>query len=229
MVQLGISYFFWRAIFASGNPVISGRNFDEFVLYLVLSTYMQSMMGYPLIYFISRDIRSGGILHSLLRPSGYDLQMIYKTLGTSLVCALLFLPLFLGVVYLGDFLNPLKILGFFVLAALGITSAIQFDFLLGLFTFWSENSWGIALVKQGILLFFSGRLFPVDMLGKSVFGIIQYSPFPGMVYGPIQHLLGDGGDFLIRVAIQLFWVLFFKGCIMLITKRAQKDVMIYGG
>ena len=224
-----ISFFFWRSIFTSGPSVISGRTFDEFVSYLLLSTYLQTMMGYPLIYFISRELRTGGISHSLLRPIGYDVQMIYKTLGTSLVCALLFIPLLLCVLFMNRSIGCIGVLKFLILATLGIISYVHFDFILGLFTFWTENSWGIALFKQGVILFFSGRLFPVDMLGESLLHRIQYSPFPGMVYGPIEQLLGSSDDFAMKMMIQILWILLFKLCIYFLIKKAQKDVMIYGG
>lgn len=228
LVQFGLVYYFWRAVF-SNAPVVVGRDFDTFVVYLVLSLYVQLLISYPNIHFIGRDIRSGAVVNALVRPMDYGVQVLYKNIGIACVNALLYGPLVVLFVVLQNKGDVLGATAFIVLAILGVLTAIQFDCLMGYLTFWTENSWGIALLKSGLFMFFTGRLFPVDMLGVFAYKVVRYSPFPGMVFTPVNVFLKGGEGFLEGVIIQCFWLAVLTFTAKGVFYKAQKDVSLNGG
>lgn len=224
-IQFALMYYFWKAVFSS-TDLIGGRDFGTYVTYLMLSLYLQWLMGYPNIHFIGRDIKTGAIVNALIRPMDYGVQMRYKNIGIALFNALLFSPF---LIFISGRIGLKGSLSFLLLGTLGTLTYIQFDIFMAYFTFWTENGWGIALLKNGILMFFSGKLFPTDLLGPHAYALIKFSPFPGMIFRPIQVAL-NGGDGLLGAAVtQCVWVGVLIGLSHFLFHRAQKDVMINGG
>jgi ABC-2 type transport system permease protein len=68
-------------------------------------------------------------------------------------------------------------------ALLFIASAVPF--------WWPEIAWGAQFLLTVIFIeFLSGALFPLDVLPEKLFAILSYTPFPYLIFFPIEVYLG---------------------------------------
>lgn len=221
----------WRAIY-SDSPTLYGRSFAQMKEYLLASCAFSSIYAYPSIHFLSVDIRNGEIAYTLTRPLDFQAQFFFKNLGRVAASLLVVLPVFflssllVGAVPGG---SPLFSLVSLVMA---IALCISFDFLLGILCFWTENSWGISLVRQVALQYLSGAFMPLDCFPPKVAEILRdYLPFSGIVYFPVEFLKQpySWAYFLRRLGIQGLWCLLFLAVGRLFYGLARKKVTVNGG
>ena len=71
LVYLTLVYFLWKSIYASsGTSTVNGMSFSDTLIYLVLATALFNFLEMYMVWEISRDIQSGGIILKLLRGAG---------------------------------------------------------------------------------------------------------------------------------------------------------------
>jgi ABC-2 type transport system permease protein len=79
--------------------------------------------------------------------------------------------------------------------------------------------------------FFSGHMFPLDMLPGVLGTVIKLTPFPYLAYFPATVFLGkiQGAALIIGLCVQLFWVLLFIAVSRLTFFYGTKRYSGYGG
>mgnify|MGYP000883426037 FL=1 len=220
--------FLWSSIFQ--NNSIAGWTDESYRIYIGASTFLSSISSYPNIYFMSMDMKSGNIINYLEKPMYYPYQVIYKNMGICISNVLILAPVFIIYMFIsGTSLVGENVLWFIILSILGVITYILFDVLLGLLTFWTENSWGLTLLEGTIFMFFSGRMLPLDFFPEQLGRALRLSPFSGMIYEPVMILIngmGERGHFII---IQLIWILVFYMLIRFVFSKCRNNITIYGG
>lgn len=220
--------FLWSSIFKYNE--IANWTMNSYKIYIGSSVFLSCLISYPNIYFMSLDMRSGNIINYLIKPTYYPYHVIYKNIGIAASNVLILAPVF--IIYLSfsnTNITAENLFWFVLLAIMGVFTYILFDILMGLLTFWFENSWGLNIVKQSILTFFSGSMFPLDFLPKQLNDILKYSPFPGIIYRPTTILINGSYNNLFFLFLQIAWILIFLILIRVIFRSCEKDVIIYGG
>lgn len=203
--------FLWRAIY-SGNASLYGRTFPQMKGYLLASTAFSSFYCYPSIHFLSQDIRNGEIAYTLLRPIDFQAQFIFKNLGRILSTMLVILPIYLLFSLMFRTLPGGNLCFTVSSLAMGILLCVSFDFLLGVLCFWTENSWGVSLIRQIALQYLSGAFVPLDCFPPRIAKVLlDYFPFSGIVFFPVQFATRQFPTtyFLDRMKIQAAWCLAF--------------------
>lgn len=231
-VRFIVLYYFWQAVYAD-NVVLNGRSFLEMVTYIFLSLSISSLYISPSIYFISEDIKSGNIIYLLLKPMDYQLQFICKQLGIFLymlvIISIVFVTMYSLIVSLPIPMNPLY---FLISLILGLLTVVSFDFLMGQFCFWTENSWGLTYFQFAIVELLSGTLIPLDFFPRGLQNlVIKYLPFQGIVYTPISLFqnVWTGPEFFEYLMKQLAWITLFLLLGRFVYQKARKIVLINGG
>ncbi len=204
----------WRAIYA-GSPSgeIAGFNLPELITYYLMVNVVVALTAVTEDdWQIAADIRDGRISQFLLKPVDYLSYRFSLFLAGRLVYTLAALPP--TVVFLWTqreyLLAPASSmhLGVFALS-LALTAALQFliSFTMALLAFW------VLEVATFIFILFAfehvagGHLFPLDLLPAPIAAALSYTPFPYMLYFPIQIYLGrvEGPELWRGIAIQTFW------------------------
>jgi ABC-2 type transport system permease protein len=77
----------------------------------------------------------------------------------------------------------------------------------------------------------AGHLFPLDMLPAPILRLIEFTPFPYMLYFPVRVYLGraEGVDLLLGLGIQTLWVLAAYALARWVWKRGVKYYSAVGG
>jgi ABC-2 type transport system permease protein len=236
--------FLWGAVFAGmratnpdAAPQIAGYSYYDFVAYYLLTTISRAFSSMPgLAGGIALQIRNGEIKKYLVQP-------------VDLIGFLLLMRIAHKLVYYGIALVPFALVfylarGYFpgwpppdVMLAY-ITSLI-FAFLLGFFLeatigmigFWFLEVSSLLFVYMLFNFFFSGHMFPLDMLPKPWNTIVQLTPLQFLAFFPAAVFLQkiQGHDLWIGLTVQAAWVLFFIVASRVTFWRGVKRYSGYGG
>lgn len=233
LFQLIIVYFFWHAVYAS-NPKSIGLSLNSMISYIVIATLLSGYVS-GVGNQLATDIREGNVAIELMRP--YDLlnklvavdlgaKFTYLVRNTLPVVVVAFL--FLGVEAPHDVMDGVM---FVISSILGVFIGTQFDLILGLIAFWTLNTWGIRVLRNAILMFFSGALVPVTMFPNWLQALSQWLPFQYMVYVPVSIYTGTYSltDEWIALGLQVAWLIGIFAVIRVIWAISLRRVTIFGG
>lgn len=236
-LMLMVSFFLWKAIFASSpNQILNGFSLEEMYAYIMFSFLTGLMTSVDISFDISREVKDGTIAINLIRPISYEMRMLFQALGGVLYNFLvIFIAAFLvvnvllfnanGTVYLPQL--PL----YAVSLTLGLLINFYFSYTFGLLSFKVTNMWGVSQIMGALSQLLSGALIPLVFFPDVVQRIIQLLPFSSIIYTPVMIYLGKltGPDALYFIALQLFWLLMMVLLSRAVWKAVVKSLTILGG
>ncbi len=159
-------------------------------------------------------------------------DLVDKALNIGFVIAEVALALFL---FRLPFYFPQNYTAYFasgLLVVLAIFLHFYLSFFLSLSAFWTDDIWAVRWLFGVVFLeFFSGALFPVDILPAVLQKIIYLTPFPYLIYFPVKIWLEQLPFLAVMKAIVvcLVWVIFFFGLSSWIWRKGVKNYGAYGG
>lgn len=233
--QIIIFYFIWKAVYI-GKNTLNGYNYNEILIYVVLSRIILNMFGWGVNQYMSELIKGGLIGVRLLYPTNFILNLYCAGIGNNLIVNAVFsgIPTIIFSILVLNIKLPyfsINYLIFIISLFLGFTIMFLFDFLLGILNFWTENGWGIQTIKSSLFKFFSGALIPISFFPDYLKFIAYIMPFKSVVDSPINILLGKY-DLLLSLKYILFqigWILILGIINKIFFDYAVKRVTIYGG
>ena len=241
--------FLWGAVFAGMRATgeerfgggqhsqIAGYGYHDFVAYYLLTMISRAFSSMPgLASGIALQIRNGEIKKYLIQPVDLTGFLLLMRLAHKLVYYGVALAPFALVFYLcrGYFPGwpPADVMFAY------ITSLI-FAFLLGFFLeatigmigFWFLEVSSLLFVYMLFNFFFSGHMFPLDMLPEPWQTVVQVIPLQYLAYFPAAVFLQKvtGPDLWFGLTIQAAWVLFFIVACRVTYWRGIKRYSGFGG
>jgi ABC-2 type transport system permease protein len=237
--------FLWRAVFegmqargGDGSPLkIAGFGYHDFVAYYLLTMVSRAFSSMPgLAGEISLQIRNGEIKKYLVQP-------------VDLMGFLFLMRLAHKFVYYGVAIVPFALVfylcrGFFpgwppadVMAAYVISLVLTFmlgfflEATIGMIGFWFLEVSSLLFVYMLFNFFFSGHMFPLDMLPQPWKTVVQVIPLQYLAYFPAAVFLQkiSGTELWTGIAIQAAWVVFFMVACRVTYRRGVKRYSGYGG
>lgn len=213
MLQLITVYALWYALLPVGHQVF-GYTQSTMLTYVLGTAIIGAFVFSARSQSIADEINSGELSNFLIRPMSYfqyhffrdigdkGLNIIFSIIEFTFLVILLKPPLFIQT-------NPELILCTIIAVILGILLFFCCNVLLGMVGFWSPEVWAPRFIFMTSLTFFSGALFPLDILPHQIFRFFQILPFGYMLYFPLKVYLGQIpiGDILLGLGISLVWVL----------------------
>ena len=214
--------FLWAAVFSAipkpeGSREIAGYSFHGMVAYYLLTTISRAFSSMPgLASGIARDIRDGTIKKFLVQPIDMLSFLLLGRIAHKLVYYLVALAPFALVFYLCR--------GFFdgwpdvptmaaYLASLVMAFLLGFllEFTIGMIGFWFLEVTSLLFVYMLFSFFFSGHMFPIDLLPGVWGDLVRLLPLQYLAYFPSAVFLGKitGAELVVGLAVQLGWVVFF--------------------
>lgn len=205
------TFYLWNSIFISNNLVF-GYAKSEILTYLFIVQVVSSIIISGRAFdVIGGEIADGKLSNYLVKPISYVGYWLSQDLSNKLL-NLIFSIFEIGTLWL--ILQPtLNITNSFVIIFGFIIScffAVLINFYLGvvsrLAAFWiPESTWGISFVVIVLLEIFSGLFFPLNVLPKALENLLQFTPFPYLIYYPAQIILGKLSAIeVFRIIVQSF-------------------------
>lgn len=124
------------------------------------------------------------------------------------------------------------LLAFVVSLAISIFIYFILTFMTNLIPFWiPEMAWGANFLFFAVIVeFLSGSVFPLDILPASLTKLLSYTPFPYLVFFPIEIYLGkvDVVSIIKGISISLIWAVALWFCFNSVWKKGLKTYQAYG-
>lgn len=215
--------FLWAAVFSAmeavmtGDVTVAGYRYHDMVAYYLLTMLSRAFSSMPgLASGIAREIRSGTIKRFLVQPVDMLLFLfLYRTAHKLVYYGVALIP-FALVFYLCR--------GFFVETPQGwvwaaYAASLLMAFLLGFFLeatigmlgFWFLEVSSLLFIYMLLSFFFSGHMFPIDMLPQPWATAVKMIPLQYLAYFPAAVFLGkvQGAALAQGLAVQAVWTLVF--------------------
>ena len=213
--------FLWAAVFdamprQSGGQIV-GYSYRNIIAYYLLTMIVRAFSSMPgLATGIARDIREGTIKKYLIQPIDMLGFLLLYRVAHKLVYYVVAAVPFAGVFYLcrGYFSGWPPAGTFWAFAASLAMSFVLGFFLeatLGMIGFWFLEVNSLLFVFMLLNFFFSGHMFPIDML-PGVWGtIVKLIPLQYLAYFPAAVFLGKvtGPELSAGLWAQLGWTVLF--------------------
>lgn len=236
ILYLIVVYFLWKAIYDSaGTDTVNGMTFIDTLIYLVLATALFNFMGTYTVWDIGQNIQSGKIILYLLRPMEYRKYLFWASTGWQVTQFFLtFLPTFIVVtlvakasIHIG--LN-LVYFAFSILMAISINYSI--DFFVGTICLYTESIWGINIMKQVIVLLFSGATIPIAFFPEILKKVMFFLPFQSIYNAPLLILLDKNSTpkmLFLTLGTQFLWCILMMVLSKFFWNLSVRRITVNGG
>lgn len=226
-------FYLWKTIYAE-NPALSERlPFEVAFSYIVLSTCLNNIFRTSIVYDNSDALISGNIVTHLVKPYNYYNFTIKKAMGSNLMMIILVgVPtLFMLCFQFNCKIHTGDLFVFVLSFLLGMLISINIDYLTSLIAFKTESVWGVEVLKEALIMAFSGLVIPISLYPEWFSRIIKFTPFIAIYYIPSDLLLNKNSikGILINLLVQLLWIIMFKYINKALTRRLICEIKSYGG
>ncbi len=238
LIYLTLVYYLWKAIYkSSGSDVVNGMSFNDTIIYLVLASALFNFLEMYIVWNMSRSIQSGSIILDLLKPINYRRYMFFSYFGNNVMTFFMtFLPTFIvvyfithGVIHLG-----INLIMFIISVALALMINFNVEMLVATICLYTESTWGINIVKESVVLLFSGATIPLVFFPEKLRMVVSVLPFRCIYDTPLNILLEKKGYTLDSgiwnmLALQALWCV----VLMLLSKAfwnySVRRITVNGG
>ncbi|MBX9789961.1 MAG: ABC-2 family transporter protein [Pirellulales bacterium] len=230
--------FLWAAIFESnGNQPIAGYTYPDFMAYFLLTQVARAFSSMPgLASNVALDIRDGTIKKYLIQPIDMVGFLLLKRVAHKLVYYIVAIAPFALVFYLargffGGWPEPAVLAAFFASLVMSFLLGFFLEATIGMVGFWFLEVSSLLFVYMLFSFFFSGHMFPIDMLPGFLGHFVQALPLKFLAYFPAAVFLGKvtGQELVIGLIVQAAWVVFFGVACRASFHYGVKRYSAYGG
>jgi ABC-2 type transport system permease protein len=233
LLRMLVIYFFWRAVY-SNRSEIEGMSFDGMITYIIIAMFLQMFVS-GVGRELAHTIKDGNVAIELMRPYHLITRLIAMDIGDKVIYFIRgALPLgILAFVFMDVSLPATWQSGilFLLSALMGIWIGTFFDLLIAILAFWTINLWGLEVMKEAVVSFFSGALVPLILFPEWFQTVSLFLPFQAMVYVPVAIYTGilTGSEAWLAVGSQIIWAVLLFGLLRVLWSVAMKKVTIFGG
>jgi ABC-2 type transport system permease protein len=165
------------------------------------------------IYDFEREIVEGSLSNRLLQP----IDPVWIHLTGHLSERLARVPFGLLLVGLGVLLYPQarwplslpQILLFGLVTALAFALRFLIQYTFALCAFWTERAMAIDRVWFLLYMFLSGMIAPIELFPPQLQEVIQWTPFPYLIYFPATILIGRSSNVVQGLLVMCGWATVF--------------------
>jgi ABC-2 type transport system permease protein len=203
----------WNQAATNGQFALSAV---QFIRYFLAVFIVRQMSVVWVIYDFEKEVVEGRLSSKLLQP----LDPGWHHLTAHVSERLARLPFIVAMVVLGFVLYPqamwqpslLQIIQFVLVGVLAFFLRFLIQHTFAMCAFWTERAMAIEQLWFLFYLFLSGLIAPIELFPSQVQAVIQWTPFPYMIYFPAAILVGlpvNVGQGLLAIGVWsgIFWVL----------------------
>lgn len=239
MLSCFVMYFVWLAVFeSSDSSTFMGFSMIDMTVYLFIS-FMASFLTYSDgAINIGEEIRDGSIVMRMIKPVNFDMYFLFHELGSRVVMAgIVLVPMCVGVELYKYFVTGTVMFSlpnfslFLVSVIIAYLISFYFNLCYGFLAFFLKNLWGSSVLKDAVISFLSGSKIPLAFMPPMLQTVLTILPFASLSYTPVMLYMGlyDAPTIVWKIALQLFWLVFFWGLSKLIWRLATKRLCVQGG
>lgn len=231
VIQILIIFSFWNTIFSNSSQSLFGYDRAKILTYVFGILILRAVVLSSRAVDVAGEISSGNLTNLLLKPINYFKYWLCRDISSKALNILFSaVEIFLLYLWLKPPLyfqsNLLILLSFFISLFLAVLLFFVILFLVNMVSFFMpENAWAAQFLFIVIILeFFSGGIFPLDILPDFLQRIFSYLPFYYLLFFPLQVYLGKMSYFLVfrGILISLFWLLILSFLLLRVWRLGLK-------
>lgn len=215
LFQIFLIFFLWDSVFANPGTVVFGYDRAKILTYVLGLVIVRAIVTSARIIDISGEISRGELANYLVRPVSYFKYWFTRDISSK-VLNLTFA--FFEVVLLFLLLHPPfyfqtnTILLLLTLVSLILSVVLYFVilFIFNLLTLWQpDQAWGINFLVFIFVDFMGGGIFPLDILPSVVQKVLYATPFPYLIFAPLEIYLGkfDLPTAIRAISVSAIWLI----------------------
>lgn len=198
LVPLTATLLLWGAIYEgkADGATIAGYPLAQMMSYYLIITIVDALTAVNEDdWQIAADIKDGNISQFLLKPIDYLAYRFFLFLtGRAVYTVVSIIPVGLFILYHNDYLvAPASVSAAiaFVLST-ALTALLQFfiSYTMALLAFWVLEVATLIFVVFAFEYIAGGHLFPLDILPPMIQRVLDFTPFPYLLYFPVSVYLG---------------------------------------
>ncbi len=234
VIQLLVVYFLWSAIF-SEHAVLFGYTQSMMLTYILLTSIVRPFVMATRTQEVGEIINNGDLSNYLLRPISFIRYLVSRDIADkamnlffaffelTIIFLLLRPPVFVQ-------MNGLVLVETVAALALGIILFFQFSMIFSYLGFWTSDVWAPRFLSFVFAEFFTGALFPLDILPGPLYRLSQSLPFSYFIYFPLKVYLGQLPFVLVLqgLGIGLFWMFIQKILLDTLWKKGLRSYTAQG-
>lgn len=216
VLQIFLIFFLWNAVFSQPGAVVFGYDRAKILTYVFGILVVRALVFSARAVDVAGEIANGDIVNILLKPIGFfkywltrdlsskALNLSFASVETGILFLLLKPQIFIQT-------NPIYMVGFFV----SVIVALLIYFVLLMMTsfvplWFPEAGWGAQFLLIVVAVeFLSGGLFPLDILPMAIQKVLYMTPFPYLIFFPIEVYLGKLAPMVLLggITISISWLI----------------------
>lgn len=228
-------YYFWMSLLGTKDSFL-GYTREQMLSYVLAMNVLRSFVFTGRGWELVGDISSGRISSYLVRPisyHGYALALDLAQKTVHVAASFLEIGLLVLVIKAPVYLPHSWTTWLLFAASVALSSLIFFflEFIVSSLAFWTSESGGPLFCFELFLQFAAGTFFPLDVLPAALRQVLQLTPFPYMVFLPINIYLErvGTGEALGILAVQCAWLSAFIWAALSVWKIGLRDYAAEGG
>lgn len=231
VLQVFLVFFLWDAVFTNPKTVVFGYDRAKILTYIFGVILVRALVFSARSVDVPGEISDGNLTNYILRPVGYFKYWFTRDLSSKALNLIFSIAEFIILFFLLKppffFQSDLVLLILFFLSLI-IANYLIFTtrFIVSFITFWiPELAWGAQFLFMIIITeFLSGAVFPLDILPEVAQKIFYMTPFPYLLFFPLQVYLGKLPlNFILRgITVAVAWSLLLTGLMKVIWARGLR-------
>jgi ABC-2 type transport system permease protein len=231
--------FFFGAVFEAKGPgqTIAGYTYREMIAYYLLTQVARAFSSMPgLASSIALSIREGEIKKYLIQPVdliGFLLlgRVAHKLVYYVVAAGPFALVFFLCRGFFSGWPEPSVLLAFVASLVMSFLLGYFMEVTLGMLGFWFLEVSSLLFVYMLFTFFFSGHMFPIDMLPHPWDTVTRAIPLQYLAYFPAAVFLGkiQGSDLAWGLGLEFGWLVVFIVLARVTFHLGVKRYSGYGG
>lgn len=186
-------YFFWSALLGSSERFL-GYDRAQMLSYVLAMNVLRSLVFTGRGWEVVREISSGRIASALVRPVDYRGYCLSLDLGAKSVhaAAAVLEVAFLIRIFDAPVYVPVRAAAWVLFLAAATLSSLVFfllEFMVASLAFWTSESAGPLFCFELFVQFAAGAFFPLDVLPRGLQLGLRLTPFPALMFLPLQIYL----------------------------------------
>lgn len=215
VIQILLVFFLWDTVFSDPTRIIFGYDRAKMMTYIFGLIIVRSIVLSSRSNDVAGEISRGEVTNYLLRPVSYFKYWFTRDMSSKAL-NLIFAGVEFTVLYVifrPEFFfqsDPIRLLLFGVSVVGAVALYFLLMFLFSMPTFWyPEQAWGFVYLLLVFTDILGGGVFPLDILPVAIQRIIYFTPFPYLLFAPIQIYLGKFNyiDSLQGLLVVAVWIL----------------------
>lgn len=208
ILEVGLLALFWSMVAQSSeNPINVTRLIVYFVIVQFISSWSINPTGLQFAGYVSGMIKNGYFTQYLIRPISPLFSVFSNYRGfyvLDMIISLIFL--IFSIIIIGD-VSLVRFLFFIVFLIFSFIISFSFCTLIASLAFRIKEISGIRHSVAHMIKLLSGAMVPLTFFPDVLQNILRFSPFPSMMFAPINILQYESALSTVRFDffVSLFW------------------------